>query len=137
MLASILEEPKNSTDPFDWLVYADWLEDQGFNSSRIRAIAMGIKKTGGKLWLLFKIYNWDDSKIIVSSTNRKSLNIDDGPTKSFFYFWALERSETSEIYDSSIQESFSWNSPNMELVRKRRPDLLPLFWDKLAEIGNQ
>jgi len=49
----VVQEPKESVEETDWLVYSDFCFDQGDyeGAEKARKIAAGIKKTGGTLFL--------------------------------------------------------------------------------------
>ena len=70
--STIIEKPVRSIDSDLWRVYADFLEDQGLDSSRARAIADGIDKTGGKLWITYS----DDTDYCSAANNVSAFAID-------------------------------------------------------------
>lgn len=123
------EEPVNETDPMYWLVYADWLFEDGRyeEEERARNIAEGMRKTGGVLWLVLDA----GDKTFASCANSPQCS---GPFSSFEY-------ENNDYWwDHKTPDKFNKDeTPHNPFVREymysNQPTFKRRFLGTMAQIG--
>ena len=114
-----------------WNVWADylWEQDDEEGSDRARAIARGIERTGGKLWLHLRK---DELSYACHSGNTDTTNT--LATEDHLYAWS------DRLPYSCITDPHSYRPicpTDWPAVFYERTGLIKAFWDKLAELGRE
>ncbi len=137
-------EPSDSLDPVDWLVWGDFLSDQGneLAGERARNIGRGLRLHPEGLYLVY--VDKDRLELELERYKEPALSgccygtpLDDSSVLDFYNQLVYSFSPVSPSPTYSTGEVFPISPPHFPRVFSTRPDLIPLFWDKLAELGGQ